>query len=134
VIQDAALFKPAPRGSTANASNNILDYLLVVSESMRDTTTFILAGGKEEMIELLTYNEGFSSRFPSEFTFEFEDYSEPQLRKIFIDLVKAKGYRLQTKRECGAPLAKVLSRRIHRGANKKGFGNAREVPLLYRFQ
>ena len=121
------MLKPAPRGSKANASNEILDHLLHVSEAMRETTTFILAGYKDQILELLAYNDGFRSRFPEELTFEFEDYTEPQLRRIFRDMVVARGFRLQSKRECGTSLATVLSRRIHRGAGKKGFSNAREV-------
>ncbi len=124
---EAYLFKPAPRGSTANASNGVLDYLLKVAETMRDTTTFILAGYKDDILHLLTYNDGFRSRFPKEFTFEFEDYNELQLRRIFRNMVKERGFRLQSPRECGAPLAKIIGRRIARGAGKKGFGNAREV-------
>ena len=127
IFLEAYLFKPAPRGSTANASNNVLDYLLKVSEDLRDTTTFILAGYKDDILNLLNYNDGFRSRFPKEFTFEFEDYNEVQLRKIFQSMVKARGFRLQSKRECGVPIATVIGRRIARGSGKKGFGNAREV-------
>ena len=76
-------------------------------------------------MQLLTYNPGFSSRFPKEFTFEFADYTEAQLCKILCDMVKTDGYRFESKRECGVPIAKVLTRRLHRGANKKGFGNGR---------
>jgi Holliday junction resolvasome RuvABC ATP-dependent DNA helicase subunit len=124
-IDEAYLFTPAPKGQRANDSNNVLNYLMKVSESMSLTTTFILAGYKEEIMQLLTYNPGFASRFPKEFTFEFADYTEAQLCKILCDMVKADGFRFESQRECGVPIAKVLTRRLHRGANKKGFGNGR---------
>ena len=126
-IDEAYLLKPAPRGSTANASNGVLDYLLKVAETKRETTTFILAGYKEDLLALLAYNDGFPSRFPKEFTFFFEDYTELQLRRIFIDMVSSRGYKLRSKKQCGAPLAKIVSRRLARGSGKKGFGNARTV-------
>ena len=43
---------------------------------MRENTTFILAGYKEEINTLLSYNQGFKSRFSKELTFVFDDFSE----------------------------------------------------------
>lgn len=101
-IDEAYLFCPAPPGSTANASNKVLDYLMKVSETKRDTMTFILAGYKDEVMNLVTtFNPGFASRFPKDFTFEFPDYTESQLRKIFIDMVKERNFVLQSREECG---------------------------------
>jgi len=125
-IDEAYLFNPAPKGSTANDSNKVLNMLMKVSETMRLTTSFILAGYKDDMQKLLSYNEGFPSRFPKRFTFDFLDFSEAQLTKILYDMATERGYRFESKKECGVPIARVLARRIARGANKKGFGNARE--------
>lgn len=126
-IDEAYLFRPAPRGSNANASNAVLDYLLKVCETMRETTTFILAGYKEDILNLLTYNEGFPSRFPKVFTFNFEDYTGKQLRKILVGMVTTRGFKFESKKSCGVSLSKVLANRIARGRGAKGFGNAREV-------
>jgi hypothetical protein len=41
-IDEAYHFNPAPPGSTANASNKVLDYLMKVSETHRESITFIL--------------------------------------------------------------------------------------------
>ena len=92
---------------------------------MRENTTFILAGYKEEIGQLLGYNQGFKSRFPREFTFEFEDYSEAQLCQILCTMGKQHKYRFESQKTCGVPIARVLARRMHRGAGKKGFGNGR---------
>eukprot|EP01041_Mallomonas_annulata_P010090 gene10090-21025_t len=126
-IDEAYLFKPSPRGQTANASNAVLDCLLKVAEEKRETTTFILAGYKDDIEDLLTYNEGFTSRFPKQFTFPFEDYDESHLRRILKNMVTTRGFLFETKKQCKVNLPKVLSRRIARGIGTKGFGNAREV-------
>jgi AAA+ superfamily predicted ATPase len=42
-------------------------------------------------------------------------------------MLKQRGFRFESVRQCGANIAKVMSMRIGRGRNKKGFGNAREV-------
>ena len=126
-IDEAYQFDPAPKGSTANASNKLLDLLMKVAEEKRDSMTFILAGYKEEMQGLLAYNPGFPSRFPREFTFDFPDYTENQLLKILTGMMKERGLRFQSQKECGVSIGRVIARRIGRGAGTKGFGNARDV-------
>jgi SpoVK/Ycf46/Vps4 family AAA+-type ATPase len=126
-IDEAYRFSPAPSGQQPNASNQVLDFLLEAVEKpeIRSTTTVILAGYRDEIETLLAYNVGFASRFNREFS--FPDYTESQLRKIFLGMVKDRGFLLERKKECGASISAVMANRIHRGAGKKGFGNAREV-------
>lgn len=73
----------------------------------KKTTTFILAGYKDDLARTLAYNEGFASRFPKQFSFEFADYSQSQLCKILLDMVKARGFRFESRAVCGVPIAKV---------------------------
>jgi hypothetical protein len=145
-IDEAYHFNPAPKGSTSNASNHVLDLLMKVAEDKRvmpwsqnvtiynffsntithftfyliiqDTISFILAGYKEEILNLLTYNPGFPSRFNT--TFEFPDYTETQLQDIMCNIAKDKGFSFQKKKHCGVPIAKILARRLAKGAGKKG--------------
>ena len=124
-IDEAYQFKPSKSGQSP--SNAVMDYLLKVCEELRETTTFILAGYKDELFDLLQYNEGFQSRFPRDFTFQFEDYNEYQLREIFVNMVETRGFKLEPRRSCGVSLGKVISRRMARGRGKKGYGNARHV-------
>ncbi len=126
-IDEAYRFAPNKGTGPPNDSNHILDFLLEVVETKeyRDTTTFILAGYKDEIESLLAYNVGFSSRFSTEFN--FEDFNEIQLKRIFLGMIKDRGMRLESKKECNVPLAKIVSRRISQDAGKKGFGNARAV-------
>jgi SpoVK/Ycf46/Vps4 family AAA+-type ATPase len=126
-IDEAYRFSPSPAGQQPNASNEVLDYLLEAVEKpeIRSSTTVILAGYKDEIESLLAYNVGFASRFNKEFS--FPDYTEAQLRKIFVGMVKDRGFQLERKKDCGVSLSAVMANRIHRGAGKKGFGNAREV-------
>ena len=126
-IDEAYRFTPSPPGQQPNSSNQVLDYLLEAVEKpeIRSTTTVILAGYRDEIETLLSYNVGFASRF--NITFSFPDYNELQLRKIFAGMVKDKGFELERKKDCGVSISAVMANRIHRGAGRKGFGNAREV-------
>jgi len=126
-IDEAYRFSPAKAGQQPNSSNQVLDYLLeaVEKQEIRDSTTVILAGYRDEIEDLLAYNVGFASRFPLEFA--FEDYDQKQLRQILQTMLKARGMQLERKSVCGVPIGDVVSRRIYQGAGKKGFGNARAV-------
>jgi len=60
------------------------------------------------------YNPGFASRFPVKFT--FSDYTEAQLKNIFLGMLRKDGYALQTKRECGVSIASILAARVAQAA------------------
>ena len=125
IIDEAYRFSPARQGESPNSSNHVLDYLLETVEKpeTRNTTTVIMAGYRDEIEQLLAYNVGFASRFPLEFA--FPDYDEEQLRKIFLTMVASRGMRLAN--DSDVDIARIVARRVHQGAGKKGFGNARSV-------
>jgi SpoVK/Ycf46/Vps4 family AAA+-type ATPase len=91
-IDEAYRFSPSASGQQPNASNQVLDYLLEAVEKpeIRSTTTVILAGYRDEIEILLAYNVDFTSRFNKDF--RFPDYNESQLRKIFVNMVKDRGF------------------------------------------
>jgi replication-associated recombination protein RarA len=126
-IDEAYRFTPNKAGHQPNDSNNVLDYLLeaVEQEGVRETTSIILAGYKDEVETLLAYNPGFASRFANQFI--FEDFNEKQLRQILQTMVSARGLHFESERTCGVPIARIIARRIGRHSQKKGFGNARAV-------
>ena len=116
-IDEVYLLDPAKKGQKSNDSNRVLDMLMQACVTMRDTTTFILAGQLQAIREkVLDYNVGMPSRFPKEFTFEFQDFTEPQLCKILLSMVKKDGLHFESKRDCGINIARVLSRRLHKRA------------------
>jgi len=126
-IDEAYRFTPAKAGQQPNPSNQILDFLLqaVDTPDIRETTTVILAGYRDEIEGLLAYNVGFASRFPLEL--KFDDFNEKQLRQIFVKMVKDRGMVLERKKDCGVAVSGVVAQRIHQGSGQKGFGNARAV-------
>jgi hypothetical protein len=97
-IDEAYRFSPAKAGQQPKSSNQVLDYLLeaVEKQEIRESTTVILAGYRDESEDLLAYNVGFASRFPLEFA--FEDYNQKQLREILQGMVKARGMQLGRKK------------------------------------
>jgi hypothetical protein len=95
----------------------VLDCLLtaVEDDTIRKTTTVILAGYSDEIEKLLTYNIGFASRFSV--SLKFPDYSEQQLRSIFISMTKARGFRLEKMmRSSSTDIASVIAHRLAQGA------------------
>ena len=126
-IDEVYNFKPSKGGGSLNESNKVLNHLMDVAETMRSTTTFILGGYKDDVEELLTYNEGFPSRFPRELTFTFDDFSEQQLCRIFRSVVKGRNFVLQSHHSCGTNISLAACRQLGRGMGQKGFGNARAV-------
>ena len=72
------------------------------------------------------------SRFPIQVV--FEDFSEKELRTIFIDLAKKSNWQLEhfiTPEGSSVDVAEIASRRLHRAAGKVGFANARAVRVLF---
>ncbi len=66
----------------------------------------VLAGYQKPMVELMAYNEGLPSRFPT--VFNFPDYTDEELLEIFMGTLSgdATGFKLQDGRH-----ARIATRR-----------------------
>lgn len=110
-----------PKSNKAEGSA-IVTKLLKAAEDSRDRLTIILAGYRDAIEDKLYASDlGFRSRFED---IVFEDFSEQELRKIFVDMVEKKDWKFHPENPL---LVDVVTARIARGRCIKGFGNARTV-------
>ena len=101
----------------------VVNQLLTAAEEQRETMTIIFAGYKDDIEEkLYGFNPGLKSRFRD---ILFEDFTQPELREIFLELARKNGWPLD------ANVAEVASRRVARRRGVKGFANARDVRTLF---
>ncbi|KAJ1548253.1 M-phase phosphoprotein 8, partial [Nowakowskiella sp. JEL0078] len=97
----------------------IVSELLSISENQRDEISFILAGYEDDMAQkLFSYNIGLKSRFEE---IIFEDFNQEELEKIWNDQLTAKKWKADPK------IGNLISRKLAKASNRKGFGNARSV-------
>lgn len=95
--------------------------LLTILADNKDKMVCIAAGYPYEMAEWLSCNTGLPRRFTR--TIHFEDYNEDDLAKIFLNVVKKNGMRLDE--EADVEMRRYFSVLV---ANKTdGFGNAAEA-------
>ena len=108
----------------------VLDYLLAEMENNRDKLVFILTGYNKEMEKFFEHNPGLQSRVP--YTLQFDDYEDDELKEIFLQMIK-KRFKGQMKIEGGPHglYVRIAIRRLGRGRNSPGFGNARAVQNLF---
>ncbi|OAQ98505.1 hypothetical protein LLEC1_01897 [Akanthomyces lecanii] len=107
----------------------ILDYLLTEVENLRSKICFVLAGYSKQMESFFAHNPGIPSRFP--LAMKFEDYTDSELLQILDLKINAK-YEGRMSAEDGfrGLYCRVITRRLGRGRDKEGFGNARAVENL----
>ncbi|KAJ3397278.1 hypothetical protein HDU80_009611, partial [Chytriomyces hyalinus] len=97
----------------------IVNELLVVSEDMRDKVSIILAGYEDDMQnKLFSFNEGLKSRFQA---IMFEDFDSGELEMIWNKMVKDREWKADPR------IGPLVARKLAKSANRKGFGNARDV-------
>lgn len=86
----------------------------------------MFAGNSHKMDGFLGYDPGVPSRIPH--TIKFSDYSDDDLLRILVRLIKVKFRdRMQVEGGIGGLYSRILVRRLGRGRGKKGFGNARAL-------
>ncbi|KHN99716.1 CbxX/CfqX [Metarhizium album ARSEF 1941] len=104
----------------------VLDYLLAEVENLRGKVSFVIAGYNKQMETFFAHNPGFPSRFPVQM--RFLDYSDGELLQILQRQVDRK-YNGNMAVEDGPDglYFRIASRRLGRGRDREGFGNARAV-------
>eukprot|EP00727_Mastigamoeba_balamuthi_P013907 m51a1_g9139 hypothetical protein (3447) ;mRNA; r:63647-74936 len=101
----------------------IVAEILTLAEDHREHISVILAGYQDDVAsKLYAYNEGMKSRFQE---VVFDDYSPAELREIWDGMAAD---RLWT---ADAAASDIIIRRLSRGANRKGFANARSVRCAF---
>lgn len=100
----------------------------IVSEVQATSTedrAVLLLGYKDKMEEMFQeVNPGLARRFPLSSAFEFEDFSDEELRSILDKKLQAQGF--TASEEAKRVAMEVLSR----SRNQQNFGNAGEVDIL----
>ncbi|NLL49313.1 MAG: AAA family ATPase [Firmicutes bacterium] len=112
------------RGGGRDFGKEAIDTLVKAMEDQRDSLVVILAGYPGPMEQFLATNPGLRSRFPV--TIHFPDYSDIELYKIALGMLKKREYTLTAHAE------QELIREIRRlrSGDPATFGNARAVRNL----
>ena len=97
--------------------------LIKAMEDYRDDLVVIFAGYTKEMQDFINSNSGIASRIG--YTFTFEDYTNEELKQIFINMIKKAGFNIEDE-----ALLK-LDTLINENRNTKNFGNARFIRNVY---
>jgi hypothetical protein len=128
VVDDLKAFAPSPAGAAANASAQVLERLLSAMKEA-PALTVLLVGGEADAERLAAWDPAFRARFPPDFTHALPDFSEAQLRQVFVDMVRQAGCVLAPKAASGArvSIARVLAARVARQRGLPNFRNALEV-------
>ncbi|KAM3507032.1 hypothetical protein MY10362_002023 [Beauveria mimosiformis] len=107
----------------------VLDFLLAEVENLRSKVCFVLAGYNKQMESFFAHNPGIPSRFPLEM--KFDDYTDDELLQILELKINSKyGHRMKAEDGLRGLYCRIVARRLGRGRDKDGFGNARAVENL----
>eukprot|EP01063_Lacrimia_lanifica_P020158 TRINITY_DN274_c0_g1_i6.p1 TRINITY_DN274_c0_g1~~TRINITY_DN274_c0_g1_i6.p1 ORF type:complete len:1740 (+),score=450.35 TRINITY_DN274_c0_g1_i6:628-5220(+) len=112
------------KGSASSPGKMIIDMLLTAVED-NENMFFVFAGYPKDMEQLFDTNPGFASRIGE--TLTFEDYSERELRNIFLRILANDYPKIRVDNELTLGIA---ARRLRAKAGKPSFGNARDVRNL----
>ena len=88
-----------PKGPAGATGQKILDALMDFTDVNKRTATVIFAGYEAQVRDVIASNTGFPRRF--QYTFNFEDYTETEIRKLYRFYVKKRGFVLPPRAACG---------------------------------
>lgn len=113
----------ADRNNENSYNAECIATLIKAMEDYRDDLVVIFAGYTKEMQDFLDSNSGIVSRIG--YTFEFDDYTNEELKEIFRGMVKKAGFNLDE------DALDVVEELINKNRDTKNFGNARFVRNVY---
>ena len=108
----------------------VLDYLLAEMENNIGKLVFILAGYSKQMEKFFEHNPGLPSRVPYKLT--FTDYEDDELLLMLEQQIEKKwNKRMKVEDGTRGLYCRIATRRLGRGRGREGFGNARDLQLLF---
>jgi Holliday junction resolvasome RuvABC ATP-dependent DNA helicase subunit len=113
----------ASKGNQGSYNDEAIATLIKAMEDYRDNLVVIFAGYTKEMQDFLDSNSGIVSRIG--YTFEFDDYTEDELVKIFEGMMKKAGFTVEE--EAYNKLRTI----IKENKDMENFGNARFIRNIY---
>jgi hypothetical protein len=104
----------------------VIDTLVAeVQSTPGEDRCVLLLGYKDQMEDMFRdTNPGLARRFPLDSSFVFDDFTDPELRRILDLKLKDVGYQATDQAK------KVAMESLQRARNKPNFGNAGEVDIL----
>ncbi|KAK0643159.1 P-loop containing nucleoside triphosphate hydrolase protein [Cercophora newfieldiana] len=104
----------------------VIDTIVAEVQSVPgDDRCVLLLGYKDQMETMFqNVNPGLSRRFPIASGFQFDDFTQEELRKILDLKLKKQGYQVTEQ------AARVAMEMLDRARNRPNFGNAGEIDIL----
>ena len=108
----------------------VLDYLLTEMENNIGKLVFILAGYRKQMEKFFEHNPGLPSRVP--YKLDFTDYEDHELLLMLEQQIEKKwNKRMKVENGTRGLYCRIAMRRLGRSRGREGFGNARDLQLLF---
>jgi Cdc6-like AAA superfamily ATPase len=114
---------------TPDSGRQVLDILLTEMENLIGKLVIIFVGYNKDMESFFEHNPGLASRIP--YTLQFDDFDDAELWTILSKrIIKKYSGKMVVDGGMDGLYMRVAIRRLGRGRNSRGFGNARAVEIL----
>lgn len=102
-------------------------FLMEMLKDISEKVVVVLSGSFNRIPEVLGSSPAARWLFPRQL--HFEDYSDDELRRIFVQMVGQNSFKI----EQGplGPFPRILAQRVGRSREEHGFGNVHELRLAY---